>query len=363
MGGTSRRWAGYLARLHDGNFNHALDHARWPISQADLLPHYQQALVFFGRKTEVVTHHQWPLLDGKMALRPISRGAPMRITTLETFTRSPNVEIQTGHHVVRLESADRQRVDHILIKPDEGDLFRLKILPGQQVVLACGGLGNAQVLMQPQDTTTTGVGNESGYAGKCLMEHPHATCGAVFLTKQFHDRLTRQTESKGLGQFLTAFALSDRVRRSESLFDCTLTLHMRPQKNNQGLQFSQVWGTNVVAGTVIALAEQEPVETNAVQLLNERNRAGLLRLRTECVLTGRDLRSIYDSARTLGEWLATHNVGAFKFHNDGIFREARGGGHTMGTTRMGISPKNSVCDRNARVHGYSNLHLAGSSLF
>ena len=35
----------------------------------------------------------------------------------------------------------------------------------------------------------------------------------------------------------------------------------------------------------------------------------------------------------------------------------------MGTTRMGKSVNDSVCDKNNRVHGYQNLFLSGSSVF
>jgi choline dehydrogenase-like flavoprotein len=35
----------------------------------------------------------------------------------------------------------------------------------------------------------------------------------------------------------------------------------------------------------------------------------------------------------------------------------------MGTTRMSHDPKQGVVDRNCRVHGMSNLFVAGSSVF
>jgi choline dehydrogenase-like flavoprotein len=35
----------------------------------------------------------------------------------------------------------------------------------------------------------------------------------------------------------------------------------------------------------------------------------------------------------------------------------------MGTTRMHIDPKQGVVDENCRVHGISNLFIAGSSIF
>ncbi|MGA9580988.1 MAG: GMC family oxidoreductase, partial [Allosphingosinicella sp.] len=40
-----------------------------------------------------------------------------------------------------------------------------------------------------------------------------------------------------------------------------------------------------------------------------------------------------------------------------------GGYHHMGTTRMGNDPATSVTDADGRVHGISNLWVAGSSLF
>ncbi len=40
-----------------------------------------------------------------------------------------------------------------------------------------------------------------------------------------------------------------------------------------------------------------------------------------------------------------------------------GGGHLIGTTRMGINSADSVVDKNCRVHGIENLYVAGSSVF
>jgi choline dehydrogenase-like flavoprotein len=37
--------------------------------------------------------------------------------------------------------------------------------------------------------------------------------------------------------------------------------------------------------------------------------------------------------------------------------------HNIGTTRMATDPKVGVVDENAKVHGVSNLYVAGSSIF
>jgi len=40
-----------------------------------------------------------------------------------------------------------------------------------------------------------------------------------------------------------------------------------------------------------------------------------------------------------------------------------GGWHHLGTTRMSDNPKEGVVDANCKVHGISNLFVAGSSCF
>jgi choline dehydrogenase-like flavoprotein len=40
-----------------------------------------------------------------------------------------------------------------------------------------------------------------------------------------------------------------------------------------------------------------------------------------------------------------------------------GGYHHMGTTRMADTPRDGVTDKNCQVFGYSNLFVAGSSVF
>ncbi len=42
-------------------------------------------------------------------------------------------------------------------------------------------------------------------------------------------------------------------------------------------------------------------------------------------------------------------------------RATEGGLHHMGTTRMHVDPQHGVVDENSRVHGTSNLFVAGSS--
>jgi choline dehydrogenase-like flavoprotein len=67
--------------------------------------------------------------------------------------------------------------------------------------------------------------------------------------------------------------------------------------------------------------------------------------------------------RSLGQALIDTGKGRVRINNDRIYKQPAGGGHILGTTRMGESPSTSVVDRDCRVHGYDNLFIAGSSVF
>jgi choline dehydrogenase-like flavoprotein len=58
----------------------------------------------------------------------------------------------------------------------------------------------------------------------------------------------------------------------------------------------------------------------------------------------------------LGDWLLDGDDLAWPTH-------LSGGWHNMGTTRMNADPKQGVVDANSKVHGISNLFVAGGSVY
>jgi len=81
------------------------------------------------------------------------------------------------------------------------------------------------------------------------------------------------------------------------------------------------------------------------------------------VIGAEDFLNAETTMRLLGQSLVDHGQGRLRMFNSKIYRDFTGGGHLMGTTRMGTSVSNSVVDRDCRVHGYRNLYIASSSVF
>jgi choline dehydrogenase-like flavoprotein len=82
-----------------------------------------------------------------------------------------------------------------------------------------------------------------------------------------------------------------------------------------------------------------------------------------------DIESIVKSHELLDNWLRTQNIGRLEFltepekRNEAVLSQALDGYHQIGLTRMSNDMKDGVVDRNCRVHGVSNLFVAGSSVF
>jgi choline dehydrogenase-like flavoprotein len=116
-------------------------------------------------------------------------------------------------------------------------------------------------------------------------------------------------------------------------------------------------------------AEQEPNPDSRVVLTEEKDRFGLPRVAIDFRFTEGDVRSVIASHRVLDSALRDHGVGHLEYWYPEeqlparIWAQASDGLHQAGTTRMGQYPKNSVVDRNLRVHDVANLYIASSSVF
>jgi choline dehydrogenase-like flavoprotein len=76
--------------------------------------------------------------------------------------------------------------------------------------------------------------------------------------------------------------------------------------------------------------------------------------RSSATLFGNELARVGHGHFTLAPWLADESNARPGIH---------GTAHHMGTTRMSDDPGKGVVDRDCKVHGMDNLHVAGSSVF
>ena len=361
LGGTSRIWAGYCATLTQLDFDNPAAGVRWPISKAMLLPYYRRAAMVLDRHPSIIDV-ETPVVAGFL-YRPFSVGRATRfgLKYRDALEESPSIHVALGVSVVGLDpNPSRSAVRSLTYYHHASRVSQqLAIEPAQVVVLAGGGIGNAQLLLLPRSDGAIPTGNESGHVGKFLMEHPHCRAAEIVLDEEIH----RQPLPPRFGGRVHALVPSDRQMQRHGLLACSVDFNSPTADHPMVEYLSREYGKPFYAYTSTVRSEMAPSATNRVFLTAERDAAGLHRPAVRCIIGAGDFLNVETTLRLLGESLIESGKGRVRILNDRLYGRMTGGGHIMGTTRMGAGRSDSVVDRDCRVHGYRNLFVAGSSVF
>jgi choline dehydrogenase-like flavoprotein len=112
--------------------------------------------------------------------------------------------------------------------------------------------------------------------------------------------------------------------------------------------------------------EQSPHPDNRVTLATRRDALGVPEVQTRWHLMPLDIRSIRVGSELMGRALAKATGTEFRpadWLTQGAAPPVRSAAHHMGTTRMSETAADGVVNRDCAVHGMTNLHIAGSSVF
>jgi choline dehydrogenase-like flavoprotein len=118
-------------------------------------------------------------------------------------------------------------------------------------------------------------------------------------------------------------------------------------------------------------AEQAPNRESRVGLsATEKDAFGMPRAEVKLAFLEADLESIVASHTLFVNQFRARNLGEITYDEAGLRLYLRkritaynSASHNIGTTRMSEDPRTGVVDHNAKVHGVSNLYVAGSSVF
>lgn len=426
FGGTTNIWGGRCARLDAIDFapRDWVPHSGWPIGAEDLKEGYERAErdLQLGPAAE----HPAPAPDGPQSLRlDPNRFAigQWRFDTLkERFShrragdilhgQNPRVVINATATLLQA-NADRQRLDWVEIRNSHG---RQGKVAAKAYVLACGGIENARLLLASRNVAPGGVGNRHEQVGRFFMEHPHGRLGRIDsaqphrLWSAFRMRFPRQgpptapvllaAPSRQRERRMLNTALTFALRRNPAAglpagrrAYNALKTQLAPGRRNRLLwhayrglrqmhnQRTRPWTTKLWARlphvqlNVMIRAEQAPNPQSRILLSDQRDRLGCPKANLDWRLGEQDKHTLRELAETLNDELSRLRLGLFKpelWLYDGrpdwpvdptVGNHPIGGYHHMGATRMSRRPEDGVVDPNLAVHGYSNLHILGSSVF
>jgi len=313
---------------------------------------------------------------------------------------------------IQVDETARQ-VQHLDVRTLEGRNARVQ---ARHFVLACGAIENARLLLLSDDVEKSGVGNSSDQVGRYFMEHPHGRIAHIKTSDPawFWAHYRKRYPATGPA-VAPALVTPESLQRSKRILNSAATFKI--QRNPElGLGMGTkvylnlkhdlnatrtnrlVWhfyrrmldwlqkhlSMSLVRSIakakrmelyLIARAEQAPNPDSRVKLSDQTDPLGCRRGDLDWQLSEIDKRTVLELARTTGrefERLGLGTLTTTPWLEDGtvdwpvdptVGNHPIGGYHHMGTTRMSESPETGVVDKNCTVHGYDNLHIAGSSVF
>ena len=394
FGGSTNHWAGFCRPLDDLDFANRpwVPHSGWPITKSQLAPYYEQA-------ADVV---QIQPFDNKLDEGQGGEGAViLQSETVATkrFHFSPPTRFGA---VYRRELATAERVNVLLnanatdIETNEGgsrvSQIRVATLGGRTFavrskvfVLATGGIENARLLLVSDSVQKAGLGNQHDLVGRFFMDHPHVRAGVIVWTDPFSavERYGLWNDEDGT---MAVLCLSEHAQRTHELLNVSIAVDsgagsFRRKSSAGGFPLAigpavyqldrlgearlSAEPTNALYSSCFARTEASPNPESRVTLDRDVDAHGVRRAKLAWKLTDLDRRSIWGSMELVARELATTGRGRVLLdaNDSDPWRDVSGGAHHMGTTRMSDDPTRGVVDGNGRVHGVSNLYIAGSSVF
>ena len=427
FGGTTNIWGGRSVPLDRMDFEKRnwVPHSGWPISLVDLQSYYRIAHDSLELGDYDYTHDLWDKLQltpidfdpeeiAHLFWRFDAKAERFNSTQVDDLIAAANARIVLHANVVLVQAAENARTVRTLVASTLAGK-QLKVC-AKHFILACGAIENARLLLISNDVEAGGVGNSTDQVGRYLMEHPHGriayikTDDPAWFWAQYRKRYpksgppvapalvasrTLQREKRMLNSAAT-FKIQRKpelgLGMSKKVY-LNLKHNLSASKSNRRLwhiyRETQDYLQHHLSMTLLrtasrarrmelylmARAEQAPNPASRVLLCDERDALGCRRANLDWRLLELDKRSVLELARAVGREFNRLELGQLQtspWLDDGtaawpvdptVGNHPIGGYHHMGTTRMSDTSTTGVVDLNCTVHGYGNLHIAGSSVF
>ena len=350
FGGTSTVWNGWCAVLE----KHSFLNNEWPFSYDELYSYYPEAAEIL-RVPEVV--HTRPEVafpgNANIVYKPYYFSPPVRFNeSFEDWVDSnTNADVLFNHSVIEVNIKLSIAVSVFMRESSEGQTTPIEVA-GSRIVLATGGIQNARLLK-------LSLPGDGKVIGSYFGDHGYVSNAISIVLDR--DKL-EQVMDKHTPRIVHAIALSSDSSVIKSLKSVVFSIRDGHTNIHDGrISIRNLLGQrrNTITGDAGIHAEIPPIESNRVTLSNTRK--DFLGQPISQVNLKFDTEVIRAAVESLNDELVRSGIGRMSI----LPKEFRinGGGHMMGTTRMGDNPDTSVTDAQGRVHGVENLYVVGSSLF
>lgn len=425
FGGTLNAWGGGWQVLNEIDFEKRpwVSHSGWPIPYLEVAKYWSVATMRYRLPPlELDDTLYWlPQINTTAGNNLIDQGTRVDVIHCKPlnfadnqrqFRRSKNIEIYLHANVTHLQlSSYYNKIEEVKAQSIRG---KSMVCKAKYIILAAAGIENAGLLLNSRDKMNRGIGNQNNLVGRFYMNHPKGPIGhlvpfnkkldlshffgtptpygRVFIalspsTTMMHKygllnhniRFDPVYEYENLPGFQPLRALKHKCIMSDTLSeftgikptiaslltwdrikDISLNLAKLAQVSYKKIRNAP---RNLKCIEIQSRLEQAPNPVSRVYLSEERNIFGKNKLALDWKIGSAEKESLKTFYHLLKpSW---KNVG----HLSGGLEEtdqwpvSRDAAHHLGTTRMAVTDKEGVVDKDCKVFGVDNLFIAGGSVF
>lgn len=373
FGGTSTVWAGMIRPLDDIDFEKRdwVPNSGWPFLKNKLIPYYDKAAVLLG-----IPKVKDFIID-KRSIQNLGFGPDLKPNIFylmnekyrdfgkrfnENLKKSKEIMVLTNSNATTLETGKNGKIVNIVnVQTLHGNRFKIN---AKHFVLAAGGIENARIiLLSKSKQHPKGIGNINDVVGRYYMDHPKFQAGVLFFNKNI--KISNQSYiDTVLGKCRLGIKLTETSQKKHRLLNSCIWVDPEYRKSSI---LSILSGKNRHFRRVEVMnhMQQAPIPSTRITLSKEKDMFGLPRASIHWSLSPLDKKTIVYIHKLIYE--NKNDAREYSFEssllNGTSVWNVEDSSHHMGATRMGLNPKTSVTDANAKVHGIKNLYIAGSSLF
>lgn len=427
FGGATGHWGGRCRPLDASDFIERpwVPHSGWPITLADLLPHYARAQELCQLGDFEYDTAQWDLRDspplqlpgGSVGTRLLQISPPTNfgVRYRANIQKAGNIRLVLHSNVVQIVPEPNGRsIKNVEVATLQGKRFTVR---ARNYVLATGGIENARLLLASDRVIRGGIGNQHDLVGRYFADHMNLDTAGVFpletktsyalYVQESRGRMRHKLDGKGRpGALLGMLDLSERVQRQSLTLNFMAELSRSDWSgyflHSDRFDFEMDSGQGAVRSTwaeakevlstlwrnlgdavsrpfqsrsdggnifyrVITEQEQAPNPESRVTLASSKDRLGVRQACLTWRLTELDRHTIKVAVKEIASAMGAAGMARVKALWDLDAKDwpvhMQSSWHHCGTTRMHADPKRGVVDADCLVHGLSNLFVAGSSVF
>ncbi len=410
FGGTTATWGGMCLPFDPIDFVERdwVPHSGWPLELRQLEPYYRRAhepceIGPFEYRESYWTPRRGkePLpIDGELILPQIAQFSPpthFGEAYREDLQRAKSVTTYLYANALEIEADESGRsVQKVRVGTLAGGRFSVS---AKYFILAAHAIENARLLLLSRGVMADGLGNQHGLVGRFFMERVNCRSG-VFVPVDGgaiapffeNDKLSEcgingflgtsgdwQRENRVLNSSIHLHAAPVRLREvqkaKDSPRDDDLTAHawevIKDLGGDARAAWRKLWGgeeNDEIVFDIWQDVEPAPNPNSRVLLSRELDSLGQPKVMLDWKLTpSLEGTTIRRALRLFAAEMGRLGLGRIHMDisedGDAWAADVIGSFHHIGTTRMHRDERKGVVDENCRVHGLSNLYVAGSSVF